>query len=286
MSIKIGIIGGSGLYNMGIIKNAEEIEVETPFGKPSDKLTVGEIEGVQIVFLPRHGRSHIFPPHKVNYRANIYALKEYGVEYLISTAAVGSLKEKIKPCDFVVANQLIDRTFKRETTFFDEGIVAHVSLSDPFCEKLSDIAFKTIKEENLNVHRGTYICIEGPQFSTLAESNLYRSWNVDVIGMTLASEVKLAREAEMCLAGILTVTDYDCWYKEEEKVSVKSVVENLRKNDENMAKIIKKLVSKIRYRRDCECSDALKNAIITPMGLISKKPGVKNLNALLKKYMK
>jgi len=270
MSIKIGIIGGSGLSKMGIIKNTEEIEVNTPFGKPSDKITLGKIEGVNIAFIPRHGKGHAIPPHKVNYRANIFALKECGVEYLISTAAVGSLKKELKPLDFVIADQLIDRTAKRTSTFFEDGIVAHVGFADPFCPILSKIAFEKTKEEGVTTHRGTYICMEGPQFSTRAESNLYRSWNVDVIGMTLATEAKLAREAEMCLCGILTVTDYDCWYDEEEDVSVTSVVEVLKKNDERMASVIKRIVPEIKYKRSCECKNALQNAIITSPDIIKK----------------
>lgn len=270
MSIKIGIIGGSGLSKMGIIKNIEEIEVNTPFGKPSDKITLGKIEGVNIAFIPRHGKGHAIPPHKVNYRANIFALKECGVEYLISTAAVGSLKKELKPLDFVIADQLIDRTAKRISTFFEDGIVAHVGFADPFCPILSKIAFEKTKEEGVITHRGTYICMEGPQFSTRAESNLYRSWNVDVIGMTLATEAKLAREAEMCLCGILTVTDYDCWYDEEEDVSVTSVVEVLKKNDERMASVIKRIVPEIKYKRSCECKNALQNAIITSPDIIKK----------------
>jgi 5'-methylthioadenosine phosphorylase len=267
---KIGIIGGSGLYKMGILKNTEEIEVETPFGKPSDKITIGKIGGVEVAFLPRHGKGHKYPPHMVNYRANVFAMKECGVKYLISTAAVGSLKKKIKPCDFVIADQLIDRTNKRHTTFFDEGIVVHVGFADPFCKTLSDLAYKIIKEEKVDAHRGTYICMEGPQFSTRAESNLYRSWDVDVIGMTLAPEAKLAREAEICLCAILTVTDYDCWYEEEEDVSVASVVENLKKNDQNMANIIKTLIPKIKQDRKCECHSALEHAVITSPELIEK----------------
>jgi len=270
MSIKIGIIGGSGLYKVGIIKDIEEIDVETPFGKPSAKITLGKIEGTEVAFLPRHGKNHQFPPHKVNYRANVFAMKECGVAYLISTAAVGSLKKEIKPCDFVIADQLIDRTSKRETTFFDEGIVVHAGFADPFCKTLSNLAFKVVKEQGLDAHIGTYICMEGPQFSTRAESNLYRNWNIDVIGMTLAPEAKLAREAEMCLCGILTVTDYDCWYEGEDVVSVSSVVENLKKNDKNMADIIKKLVPKIKYKRTCECKNALENAVITPPNQITK----------------
>jgi 5'-methylthioadenosine phosphorylase len=195
MSVKIGIIGGSGLYKMGIMDDVEEIDVDTPFGKPSDKITLGTINGVDVAFLPRHGKGHSIAPHKVNYRANIFALKECGVEYLVSTAAVGSLKKELKPCDFVIADQLIDRSFKRSTTFFEDGIVAHVGLADPFCKTLSDIAYTVARGEGVNVHRGSYICIEGPQFSTRAESKLYRSWDVDVIGITLATEPKLAREA-------------------------------------------------------------------------------------------
>ena len=270
MSIKIGIIGGSGLSKMGIIKNTEEIEVNTQFGEPSDKITLGKIEGVDVAFLPRHGKGHAIPPHKINYRANIFALKECGVEYLISTAAVGSLKKELKPLDFVIADQLIDRTAKRTSTFFEDGIVAHVGFADPFCPILSKIAFEKTKEEGVTTHRGTYICMEGPQFSTRAESNLYRSWNVDVIGMTLATEAKLAREAEMCLCGILTVTDYDCWYDKEEDVSVTSVVEVLKKNDERMASVIKRIVPEIKYKRSCGCKNALQNAIITSPDIIKK----------------
>ncbi len=283
---KIGIIGGSGLYNIGIIKDAEEIDVNTPFGKPSDKITIGKIEETEVAFLPRHGKGHIYPPHNVNYRANVFAMKESGVEYLISTAAVGSLKKEIKPCDFVIAEQLIDRSFKRATTFFEDGIVAHVAFADPFCKNLSDLAYNTAKDQGVTVHRGTYICIEGPQFSTRAESNLYRSWNVDVIGMTLAPEAKLAREAEMCLCGILTVTDYDCWYEGEEDVNVANVVENLKKNDKNMAEIIKKLIPKINYKRDCECHNALERAVITPPELIKKNGNPQVNKVLLKRFLK
>jgi len=286
MSIKIGIIGGSGLSKMGIIKNTEEIEVNTQFGKPSDKITLGKIEGVDVAFLPRHGKGHAIPPHKINYRANIFALKECGVEYLISTAAVGSLKKELKPLDFVIADQLIDRTAKRITTFFEDGIVAHVGFADPFCPILSKLAFGKVKEEGINVHKGTYICMEGPQFSTRAESNLYRSWDVDVIGMTLAPEAKLAREAEMCLCGILTITDYDCWHDEEEDVSVTSVVEVLKKNNINMANVLKKLVPAVNYKRSCECKNALQNAVITSPDIIHKKGNREITRVLLKGHIK
>jgi len=284
MSIKIGIIGGSGIYKMGIIDDTEEIDVTTPFGKPSDKITLGKISGVEVVFLPRHGKGHAIPPHMVNYRANVFAMKECGVEYLISTGAVGSLKKELKPCDFVIADQLIDRTAKRKTTFFEDGIVAHISFADPFCKTLSDLAYNTIKKEGVDVHRGTYICMEGPQFSTRAESNLYRSWDVDVIGMTLAPEAKLAREAEMCLCGILTVTDYDCWYEVEGDVSILSVLENLKKNNKNLANIIKKLIPKIKFERTCKCYNALENAVITSPELIKKNVNPQLIRVLLKRF--
>ena len=287
MVVKIGIIGGSGLYNMNILKDVEQIDVETPFGKPSDKVTIGKIKGKEVAFIPRHGKGHRIPPHQVNNRANIFALKECGVEFLVSTAAVGSMKKRIKPCDFVIAHQLIDRSFKRPTTFFEDGIVAHVAFADPFCDTLSNLAYETIEEhvKDHEVHTGNYISMEGPQFSTRAESRLYRSWNVDVIGMTLAPEAKLAREAEICLCGILTVTDYDCWYEAEEDVSVTNVVENLKKNDQNLANILQNLIPKIDYKRTCTCKDALKYAIITSPEFIEKnaKPGIKKV--LLKKYL-
>lgn len=280
MSAKIGIIGGSGFSKMGIIQDSEEIEINTPFGKPSDKVILGKIAGVEVAFLPRHGKGHVYPPHKVNYQANVFAMKQCGVEYLISIAAVGSLKKEIKPCDFVIAEQLIDRSFKRKNTFFEDGLVAHVGFADPFCKKLSDIAYKVAKDEGVDVHRGTYICMEGPQFSTRAESKLYRSWDVDIIGMTLAPEAKLAREAEMCLCSICTVTDYDCWHEEECDVSVSNVVENLKKNDKNMANIVKKLIPKINYKRTCECSKALDYALITSPNLVEK-----NIDAQVKKIL-
>lgn len=263
MSTKIGIIGGSGLNKMGIIKKSEKIEIDTPFGPPSDHITLGKIKDTDIAFLPRHGESHQIPPHKVNYRANIFALKQCGVEYLISIAAVGSLKKNIKPLDFVIAEQLIDRTAKRDSTFFEEGIVAHVGFADPFCPLLSDLAFQITTEKGITTHKGTYLCMEGPQFSTRAESNLYRSWNADVIGMTLATEAKLAREAQICICGILTVTDYDCWHDEEEDVSVTSVTKVLKQNNTNIAQVLTTLIPAVDYKRSCPCPHALEHAIIT-----------------------
>jgi 5'-methylthioadenosine phosphorylase len=286
MTVKIGIIGGSGLYKMGIIKDTEEIDVNTPFGKPSDKITLGKIGRIEVAFLPRHGKGHPYPPHNVNYRANIFAMKKCGVQYLVSTAAVGSLKKEIKPCDFVIADQLIDRSFKRATTFFEDGIVAHVAFADPFCKTLSDLAYKAVKEQKVDVHRGTYICIEGPQFSTRAESNLYRSWNVDVIGMTLGPEAKLAREAEMCLCSICTVTDYDCWYEGQGDVNVANVVENLKKNDKNTAAIIKKLIPRIKCDRSCICKNALDGAVITSPELIKKNGNLQVNKVLLERFLK
>ena len=285
MSVKIGIIGGSGFSKMGIIKDPEEIEINTPFGKPSDKIILGTIGEVDVAFLPRHGKGHSHPPHMVNYQANVFAMKQCGVEYLVSIAAVGSLKKEIKPCDFVIADQLIDRSFKRRTTFFEDGLAAHVGFADPFCKQLSDIAYDVAKGQGVDVHRGTYICMEGPQFSTRAESNLYRSWDVDIIGMTLAPEAKLAREAEMCLCSICTVTDYDCWYEGEDDVSVSNVVENLKKNDKNMANIIKKFIPKIKYKRNCECSKALEYALISSKDSIQKNLNERVKKVLLKKYL-
>jgi 5'-methylthioadenosine phosphorylase len=286
MTVRIGLIGGSGLSKIRIIKDKEEIKVNTPFGKPSDKILLGKIGGVEIAFLSRHGKNHKIPPHMVNYRANIFALKECGVEYLISTAAVGSLKKEIKPQDFVIADQLIDRTAKRKTTFFEEGIVVHVAFADPFCKTLTDLAYKIVKEEGVNAHRGTYICIEGPQFSTRAESTLYRDWNVDIIGMSLAPETKLARESEMCICAISSVTDYDCWHEEEDDVCVEGVVETMKKNSIHMANIIKKLIPKIKIDKKCGCHNALNGAIITPTDLIKKTGNPQVNKVLLNRFLK
>lgn len=283
MSVRIGIIGGSGLYKIGIIDDIEEITIETPYGDPSDVITLGTIEGVKVAFLPRHGRYHQYPPHKVNYQANIFALKSCGVKFLVATAAVGSLRKKMKPCDFVIARQLIDRTVCRKNTFFEHDIVAHVGFADPFCQGFSDLAFETVKSTHVDVHNGTYLCMQGPQFSTRAESELYRSWNADVIGMTLAPEAKLAREAQMCLCGILTVTDYDCWFEGEEDVNVSSVVENLKKNDEHLAEIIKTLIPKIHGKWTCKCANALEYAVITNPEYYEDKVNSRIQRTLLKK---
>jgi len=284
MAPKIGIIGGSGLYKIGLIKNIKEHTINTPYGTPSDTISVGYIENVEVAFLPRHGKKHTIAPHKINYRANIFALKKLGIQYLISTNAVGSLRKEMRPCDFVIAHQLIDKTAQRTSTFFEDGIVAHVGFADPFCNTLSDLAYQTIKEQNIRVHTGTYVCMEGPQFSTRAESHMHRSWNADVVGMTLATEAKLAREAEMCLCGILTVTDYDCWHEEEEAVSVSSVVENLKKNDDNLATIINSFIPKIPRDKSCACHHALNHAIISSSENMKQQPKEVQ-EVLLKKYL-
>ena len=284
MAPKIGIIGGSGLYKIGLFKNIKEHTINTPYGTPSDTISVGHIKDVEVAFIPRHGKKHTIAPHKINYRANIFALKKLGIQYLISTNAVGSLRKKMRPCDFVIAQQLIDKTAQRTSTFFEDGIVAHVGFADPFCTTLSDLAYQTIKEQNIRVHRGTYVCMEGPQFSTRAESHMHRSWKADVVGMTLATEAKLAREAELCLCGILTVTDYDCWHEEEEAVSVSSVVENLKKNDDNLATIINSFIPKIPRETSCDCHQALNHAIISSTESMKQQPKEVQ-ETLLKKYM-
>lgn len=286
MPVKVGIIGGSGFYHLGILQSPQKIEIETPFRNTPVEVIVGKIGKINVAFLPRHGYYHTIPPHKINYRANIFALKTIGVEYLISVAAVGSLRENIKPLDIVVPDQIVDKTFKRVNTFFDENIVVHVGLADPFCPVLSRIIVKKAKQEKVKIHSGgTYLCIEGPHFSTKAESQLYRMWGMDVIGMTLAPEAKLAREAEMCFAAILGVTDYDVWH-ENEKVSVSLVIENLHKCNRNIVQILKKVIPAIPNKRTCECKDALKNAIVTPIEHIKKMEKNREIiEKLLGKYL-
>jgi 5'-methylthioadenosine phosphorylase len=264
--ISIGIIGGSGFYKMDDVKFIEEKTVKTPFGKPSDNYIIVEIEGKRVSFLSRHSRGHKFNPSEINYRANIYGFKMLGVERIISVSAVGSLKEEVRPLDIVLVDQFFDRTFKRENTFFENGIVAHVSFAHPTCPILREHLFKAAKELGLSVHNGgTYINIEGPQFSTIAESETYRKFGFDVIGMTNATEAKLAREAELCYTTVALVTDYDCWKEDEEDVSVEMVIENLKKNTENAQKLIKKVIPLIPENRDdsCTCKSALKYSIIT-----------------------
>ena len=286
---KIGIIGGSGLYKMEALKDVEEIKLDTPFGSPSDAFIVGTLEGIQVAFLPRHNRNHTLLPSELPFRANIYGMKSLGVEYLISASAVGSLKEEVKPLDLLVVDQFIDRTKDRISTFFGEGIVAHITFENPTCPELAKIladAAESLKLENVNVHRsGTYLCMEGPAFSTKAESNLYRSWGATVIGMTNLPEAKLAREAEIAYATLALSTDYDCWHEEHDSVTVEMVVNNLNKNVANAQKVIQETVRRLSKNQFVSDShSALKDAIFTPL---DKAPTAtkKKLELLLQKYI-
>lgn len=287
MSVKrIGIIGGSGLYEMEGLKAKEEVSLETPFGPPSDSFLVGELDGREVVFLPRHGKGHRLLPSEIPFRANMYGLKKLGAEWIISVAAVGSMKDHIHPRDFVFPDQLIDRTRGRKDTFFGEGVVAHISFADPICTALSDVVAKAAGEAGAKVHRGgTYICIEGPAFSTRAESLLYRSWGVDVIGMTNYQEAKLAREAEMCYAIMACVADYDCWHKTEKAVTVEMILNNLTKNAALAHKALRRAVASVPQQRTCPCAHALENAILTPPGKISQK-AKKTLDVIIGRYVK
>ena len=268
---KIAFIGGSGLYDIDGMENRWEATVETPFGDPSDAVVVGEINGVEVAFLPRHGRGHRFSPTEIPVKANIYALKSLGVERVVSVSAVGSLKEHIKPLDLVVPDQIIDRTRHRSDTFFGDGIVAHVGFAEPFCNELRRIAFESATHEDVDCHDGgTYVVIEGPQFSTRAESAVYRSWGANVIGMTALPEAKLAREAELCYTTLAFVTDYDVWHDTEEKVTVEMVIQNLTHNVATAQGIIRRMLAEIPDNRTCGCESALKNAVITSRESITK----------------
>lgn len=286
-TIKIGIIGGSGLYQMPELTDVEEVKVDTPFGSPSDAFIVGTLEGERVAFLPRHGRGHRFTPAEVPFRANIYALKELGVERILSASAVGSLQEQYAPLDMLIPDQFFDRTRGRvkESTFFSEGIVAHVSFAHPVCGALGDVLEHSCVAVDVKVHRGgTYLCMEGPAFSTVAESNVYRSWGMDVIGMTNLQEAKLAREAEICYATLALVTDYDCWHPGHDAVSVETVIEYLNKNVRNAQTIMRESIRRLRDEdRTCQCGSALKNAIFTPRELWPEAT-TKKLHAIIKKY--
>jgi len=263
-AVKIGVIGGSGLYEIAGMTNVEEVRPNTPFGEPSDAIIVGELDGRSIAFLPRHGRGHTISPTEIPSRANIYALKALGVEWIISVSAVGSLKEGIHPLDLVVPDQIIDRTKSRVNSFFDGGLVAHVSFAEPFCPTLSNILFHAALDVGANVHQeGTYIAMEGPLFSTKAESNLYRSWGASIIGMTALPEAKLAREAEICYATLACITDYDTWHETEESVTIEMALANLMLNADTSKKIIGLVAARIPEKRECGCAQALENAIIT-----------------------
>ena len=284
---KIGIIGGSGLYQMPELTDVEEMAVQTPFGDPSDKFILGTLEGERVAFLPRHGVGHRFTPTEVPYRANIYGMKLLGVERILSASAVGSLQEKYAPLDMVIPDQFFDRTRARarESTFFGDGIVAHVGFAHPVCKNLGDVMEESSKLTEVKAHRGgTYICMEGPAFSTVAESNVYRSWGMDVIGMTNLQEAKLAREAEICYATLALVTDYDCWHPGHDAVTVDTVVEYLNKNARNAQVIMKAAVRQLAATpRACKCGSALKSAIFTAPDLWPEAT-TKKLDAIIKKY--
>lgn len=285
---KIGIIGGSGLYKMDALKDVQEVKLTTPFGDPSDALIIGELEGATVAFLARHGRNHHLLPTELPFRANIHAMKQLGVEYIISASAVGSLKEAAKPLDMVIPDQFIDRTKNRVSTFFGEGLVAHIAFGDPICPNLADILADAVDSLNLpevNLHRGgTYVCMEGPAFSTKAESNLYRSWDATVIGMTNLTEAKLAREAEIAYATLALVTDYDCWHLDHDSVTVEMIIDNLHKNAINAQLVIKATVNKLNANPpESIAHSALKYAILTPPDKIPAATKAK-LSLLTKKY--
>jgi len=282
----IGVVGGSGLYEMEGLKEVREERVETPFGEPSDLLVTGRLGDARLVFLPRHGRGHRLLPSEVNYRANIYALKKLGVEQVISVSAVGSMQEEIVPGHIVIPDQFFDRTTgRRDTTFFGEGVVGHVQFADPVCRRLAGLLAGAARQVGAVVHEGgTYICMEGPQFSTRAESRIYRSWGVDIIGMTNVSEAKLAREAELCYATIALATDYDCWHEGYDDVSVEAVVALIRQNVALAKKIIAAAVGQLTARRTCGCSSALAHAIMTDRSLIPPATREK-LELIIGKYL-
>ena len=262
--LRIGFIGGSGLYSVEGLDNPRQVRVETPFGEPSDSILLGSLGSVDVAFLPRHGRGHRISPPEIPARANIYALKSLGVSRIVALSAVGSLKEELKPLDLVIPDQIIDRTKGRPATFFGDGVVAHVGFADPFCPELSTVASEAADSEGVRAHRGgAYLVIEGPQFSTRAESAMYRSWGASVIGMTALPEAKLAREAEICYTTLAFVTDYDVWRGGEDEVSVEMIVANLTRNAAAAQRIIARIAAQVPPRRGCACGSALKNAIIT-----------------------
>ena len=283
----IGVIGGSGLYQIEGIEGVKEVAVKTPFGDPSDKFMTGILEGTPVVFLPRHGRGHRISPSEINYRANMYGMKKLGVQAVISVSACGSLKEKYRPMDFVIPDQFLDRTRKgRADTFFTDGIVAHVAFADPLSPEIAGIIAQSAKALKIKAHcGGTYVNMEGPQFSTKAESNLYRSWGMDIIGMTNLTEAKLAREAEISYATLAAVTDYDCWHPSHDSVTVDMIIANLMKNVENSKMILKKAIPRIGELTSFSASDALKFAIITQKDHMPEE-AKKDLQMIIGKYFK
>jgi 5'-methylthioadenosine phosphorylase len=282
-SASVGVIGGSGFYEL--LGNAREVVLDTPFGAPSDSYFLGEIGGVEVAFLPRHGRGHRILPGEVNYRANIWGMKSLGVRYVLSASAVGSLREELKPLDLVVPDQLFDRTKARPSTFFGEGVVVHMGFADPFCPYTSKVIADTGREIGATVHEGgTYVCIEGPQFSTRAESNSYRQLGFDIIGMTNLQEAKLAREAELCYATMAMVTDYDVWYEGEEDVTLEQVLANVQRNVDTAQAVVGRAVGALDQQRDCTCRHAVEHAINTPAELIPAATRDK-LDLLIGKYL-
>lgn len=283
--VRIGIIGGSGLYDMPGLTDRSEVVIETPFGAPSDSFVLGSLEGKRIAFLSRHGRGHRRMPSELNFRANIYAMKLLGVERILSVSAVGSLKEELAPLDIVLPDQFLDRTRGRISTFFGDGLVAHISFGDPVCPDLLDQVSGAAEKAGIRPRKGgTYVCMEGPAFSTKAESKLYRSWGMDVIGMTNLQEAKLAREAEMCYVTIALVTDYDCWHESHETVSADMIVANLQKNCEAAQTIIRETVKRLDFARKCQCGEALKYALITDPAAVTVE-AKKRLASIVGKYL-
>jgi 5'-methylthioadenosine phosphorylase len=285
-TVSIGVIGGSGLYEMEGLTQVKTVKMTTPFGSPSDEYRIGTLHGKRVAFLPRHGRGHRILPTDINYRANIYGMKKLGVERIISVSAVGSMKEEIRPGDIVVPDQFSDQTKHRRSTFFGNGIVAHVGMADPVCADLGARVYDAGVKVGATVHRGgTYLCMEGPQFSTRAESLIYRTWGVEVIGMTNATEAKLAREAEMCFSTIALATDYDCWHHSEEAVTVEAVLAVMKHNIETSKEMIRETVRMMPDTRSCGCVTALRNTIMTPAKLIPVKTK-RDLALIIGKYMK
>jgi 5'-methylthioadenosine phosphorylase len=281
----VGVIGGSGLYEMEGLEEVQTISLDTPFGNPSDPFVIGRLEGVKIAFLPRHGKGHRISPSSLNFRANIYGMKMLDVQWIIGVSAVGSMKDSIHPGDMVIPNQFIDQTKGRPNTFFSDGIVGHISFADPVCPELGQILFQAGKEVGAPVQKnGTYLCIEGPQFSTRAESRLYRTWGVDIIGMTNLPEAKLAREAEICYATIAFVTDYDCWYEEAGDVSVGEILRILAHSTKIAKSAIRHAVKQLPEKRECVCASALKHAFVTGKKYIPEKTK-KDLEPIIGKYL-
>jgi len=281
---EIGIIGGSGLYSMPGLSEVHEVSLETPFGAPTDAYILGALAGRNVAFLARHGRGHRFTPTELNYRANIHGLKQLGVERIISLSAVGSLKEEHRPLDFLIPNQFVDRTRHRVDTFFGDGLVAHVGFGDPICGEEAEVLVEACRRAGVNVKSGgAYLNMEGPQFSTKAESNLYRSWGMDVIGMTNLTEARLAREAELCYVTVAMVTDYDCWHAEHEHVTVDQIIAVLLKNAEHACNVVREAVAAMPRERGCKCGSALKHAIITQKNVVPAAT-LERLKLLVGKY--